>query len=355
MSCNPFVSDLRTKFIVSIGPACESREMFADLIKAGACIFRNNFAHAQYDEYRQRIQWIRELNIELGTNVQIQADIQGTNIRVGELPDGAVPIIEGTTYHFVTNGGELTERDLPINDDHLHEEVKVGEPITFMDGALEGEITAVDGHRISMKMINGGILKSRKSVNVPGTLMTRSSITDKDKRDLQFLINECEVDWLALSFVGNRHDVEEVRALVGDKPIRLMSKIERRAAIDNLPEIIEASDAVMVARGDLGIELPFEEVPIIAKQIIQLAHLEQKPAVIATQMLMSMTHSLRPTRAEASDVVNAIFDRADAVMLSEETADGQHPVNALETMVRIVRRAEQEKYDRPNYFQQFAL
>jgi pyruvate kinase len=354
MSCNPFVSDIRTKFIVSIGPASQNRETIAELIKAGACVFRNNFAHATYDEYKQRLQWVRELNFELGTNVQMQADIQGTNIRVGELPDGAVPIIEGTAYRFVTNGGELTERDLPINDDQLHLEVKVGEPITFMDGALEGEITAIEGHRITAKMINGGILKSRKSVNVPGTKMFRSSITEKDRHDLKFLI-ETGVDWLALSFVGNRHDVEEVRALVGDKPIRLMSKIERRSAIDNLPEIIEASDAIMVARGDLGIELPLEEVPIIAKQIIHLSHLERKPVVIATQMLMSMTHSLRPTRAEASDVVNAIFDRADAVMLSEETADGHNPINALETMVRIVRRAEQEKYGRPNYFQQFAL
>jgi pyruvate kinase len=355
MSCNPVTADLRTKFIATIGPTCDNRETIKGLMQAGACIFRSNFAHAQYDEYRQRVDWIRELNIELGMNVQIQADIQGTNIRVGEIPDGQIAVTEGGTYTFVTNGAEPTEDELIINDDHLHTEVRVGEPITFMDGALEGEIVGLDGHRITVDFINGGILKSRKSVNVPNTNLTRSSITEKDKKDLAFLINEGHVDWLAASFVGTRHDVEEIRALIGDKPIRIMSKIERRIAIDNIAEIIDASDAIMVARGDLGIELPLEEVPIIAKEIIQLAHLEHKPVVIATQMLMSMTHSLRPTRAEASDVVNAVLDRADAVMLSEETADGKHPVHAMETMVKIVRRAEQYKYGRPNYFEQFAL
>ncbi|HSI20132.1 MAG TPA: pyruvate kinase, partial [Verrucomicrobiae bacterium] len=212
-----------------------------------------------------------------------------------------------------------------------------------------------DGHRITACLINGGILKERKSVNVPETHMNRSSITDKDRADIEFLVHDAGVDWLALSFVGTRHDVEEVRSLVGDKPVRLMSKIERKIAMDNLPEIIEASDALMIARGDLGIELPFEEIPILAKQIVQLSHMEGKPAVVATQMLLSMTHSLRPTRAEASDVVNAVLDRADALMLSEETADGQHPVNALQTMVKIVRRAEEFKYGRPNYFGQFDL
>jgi pyruvate kinase len=315
MHSNPVTADLRTKFIVTIGPTCDNRETIKGLMLAGASMFRSNFAHAQYDEYKQRVAWIRELNEELGMDVQIQADIQGTNIRVGQIPDGEMDIVGGKTYMFATNGGEMQEGDIHINDDFLHNEVKVGEPITFMDGALEGEVVSLDGHRLGVQFINSGKLKTRKSVNVPETELLRSSITDKDKADLEFLINDAGVDWLAVSFVGNASDVQEVRDLIGDKPIKIMSKIERKLAIENIDEIIIASDALMIARGDLGIEIPFEEVPILAKTITHLAHLEKKPVVIATQMLISMTHSLRPTRAEASDVVNAILDRADAVML----------------------------------------
>ncbi len=352
---NHFVADVRTKFICTLGPASDNEAVMEGLIRAGASIFRNNFAHAPYDEYRERRAILQRLNERLGTNVQMQADIQGTNIRIGELPGGQLSIIEHTEYTFVTNGGERQDGDIPINDDHLHNEVKAGEPITFVDGALEGEILAVDGHRIRVVMTNGGTLKQKKSVNVPNTEIARSSTTPKDRADLDFLINDAGVDWLAVSFVGCAADVEEVRALVGDKPIKLMSKIERRTAIENLHEIVVASDALMVARGDLGIELPMEEIPVIGKRLIQLGHEHGKPVVIATQMLMSMTDSLRPTRAEVSDVSNAVFDRADAVMLSEETAAGAHPVHALETMVRIVRHTEKYIYNRANNFEQFGL
>jgi pyruvate kinase len=352
---NHFLGDIRTKFICTLGPASSNKETMRELIKAGACIFRNNFAHAQYDEYNQRLQWLNELNEELGTSVQMQADIQGTNIRVGTFPEGKIEIEAGKEYVFVTNGEELLEGELPINDDTLHEHVKVGERFTLMDGALESIITAVDGHRITVKMENGGILKNRKSINVPETDLPGSSVTEKDKKDLDFLINHSHVDWLALSFVGRASDIEEVRAMIGDKKIFLMSKIERKFAIDNLPEIVAASDALMIARGDLGIEVPAEEVPIIGKQMIALAHQQHKPVVTATQMMLSMAQGPRPTRAEVSDVANAIFDRSDAVMLSEETADGVNPVLALEAMVKVVRRTEEYIYGRPNNFEKFGL
>jgi pyruvate kinase len=344
----------RTRYIATLGPASSNIEAMEKLILAGVTMFRNNFAHAQYDEYRGRVQMLKDLNAKLGTNVLMQADIQGTNIRVGMLPpEGKVELIEGHSYVCVTNGGELGDGEIPINDDHLHTEVKVGEPFTFADGAIEGTITAVDGHRITVEVINSGILKQRKSINVPETELNRSCITDKDKKDLDFLINDAGVDWLALSFVANAAEIEEVRQLIGDKPIKIMSKIERKKAIDNMYEIVKASDAVMIARGDLGIEVPMEEVPIISKQMIAMAHQLETPVVTATQMMLSMVHSTRPTRAEVSDVANAIFDRSDAVMLSEETAEGAHPDLALATMVKIARRVEDYMYGRPNFFQQF--
>lgn len=346
---------IRTKIIASLGPVSDNKESMRQMILAGVDMFRNNFAHVQYDEYKRRVEIVGELNQELGTNVQMQADLQGTNIRVGLLPGGQMELVEGKTYACVTNGGTCNDGEIPINDDHLHLEVKVGEPMSFADGAFEGIITAVEGNRISVEMTNGGILKQRKSINVPETDFQRSCITEKDRRDLAFLINETEVQWLALSFVGYAKDVTEVRELIGDKNIRIMSKIERRSAIDNIAEIITASDAIMIARGDLAIEVPFTDVPIFSKQMISLSHQQQKPVVTATQMLLSMTHSKRPTRAEISDVANAVFDKSDALMLSEETAEGAHPALAVETMVSIARRVEEYLYHNNSRFSSLGL
>jgi len=348
------LSPLRTKFIATLGPKSDSPEIISGLMRAGVSVLRSNFAHCPYEEYRERRRIITELNEQLGTKVLMQADIQGTNMRVGELPGGSIHLEEGRTYTFCTLGTELREGEILINDDTLHHDVKAGEPIAFMDGALEGEITHVEGHRLTVQMINSGNLYSRKSINVPETHLTGPIITAKDRRDLEFLIHDAGVDWLALSFIAGRKEIDEVRTMVGDLPIKIMRKIERKIAIDNIQEIIEASDALMIARGDLGIELPMEEIPILQKEILLLAHQAKKPVVTATQMLLSMTNSLRPTRAEVSDVANAVFDRSDALMLSEETAAGAYPVHALETMVKIVRRVEQYVYERPNYFDQYA-
>lgn len=328
--------------------------MMEKLIKAGVTMFRNNFAHAQYDEYDERVRILKELNEKLGTNVKMQADIQGTNIRVGLLPEGKMELEAGREYVCVTNGGTLNDGEIPINDDQLHTEVRVGEPFTFADGAIEGVITALDGHRITVKTTNGGTLKQRKSINVPETAFNRGCITKKDLADLDFLINKSHVDWLALSFVGSAADIEEVRKLIGDKNIRIMSKIERRIALKNLYEIVAASDALMIARGDLGIEIPMEDVPIVSRRIISMSHHFQKPVVTATQMMLSMVHNTRPTRAEVSDVANAIFGRCDAVMLSEETAEGDHPDHVVSTMVRIVRRAEEYVYHEGNFFEKYS-
>lgn len=340
-----------TKYICTIGPASSSPEVLEGLMKAGANILRNNFAHCQYDEYLERKAIVEELNKKLGTNVEMQVDLQGPNIRVGaNLPDSGREVFGGEEYTFYTNAcTDPTDEEILIKDDTLHLDVKVGEPITFMDGAIEGEVTAVEGARIKARLINGGMLKPRKSCNVPDTHLTSPSITDKDRRDLAFLI-EHGVDWLALSFIPSRAEVDEVRKMIGDRPIKIMTKVERRVAIKNIVEIVEASDAVMIARGDLGIEMPMEEVPILQRMITDLCRNSGTGVITATQMLLSMTNAIRPTRAEVSDVANAVFAGSDAVMLSEETAAGIDPVNALETMIKIARRAEDYIYNRPNYF-----
>ena len=349
---NNHFSPTWTKYICTIGPSSATPEIMEELIKSGATMLRNNFAHAQYDEYRLRKATLDELNKKLGTNVHMQADLQGRNIRLGTFDNekGGLEIIAGEEYIFYTVAGKPEgDNEIQINDETLHLDVKAGEPISFADGAIEGEILEVMGHRLRVRMINGGFMKSRKSINVPDTKLTGSSITDKDKRDLEFLM-EAGVDWVALSFISTAAEIREVREMIGDRPIRLISKIERREAIKNLTEIIEESDAVMIARGDLGIELPMEEIPILQKIIIDLCEYNEKPVITATQMLLSMAKSLRPTRAEVSDVANAVFARSDALMLSEETADGVNPGNALRTMVKITSRIEDYLYNRKNYF-----
>ena len=254
----------------------------------------------------------------------------------------------GKTYCFATVAGSPEPGDYVINDDTLHLDLKAGEPIIFADGLMDGVVDAVSGHRITVTMCTSGFLKSRKSINVPETKLTGSSITDKDKRDLEFLM-ETGVDWVALSFISTAAEIHEVRQIIGDRPIKIMAKIERRAALDNMQEIIVASDAVMIARGDLGIEIPLEDVPVYQAILTEACKHAGVPVITATQMLLSMAKGSRPTRAEVTDVAHAVFERSDAVMLSEETAEGINPAHTLATMVKIAKRAE-EYIGRQNAF-----
>lgn len=342
-----------TKYICTIGPASESPEVLEGLIRAGANFFRRNFAHAQYDEYRQQKAIIDGLNQKLGTNVWAQADLQGRNIRVQRFsddPKGGMNIEAGKVYTFYTTGGPAGEAgEIRIDDDTLHNDVKAGEPIVFADGEFDGQILEVKGNKIIVEMKTGGFLKNRKSINVPETTLTGSAFTEKDYRDLDFLM-DAGVDWLAVSFISSGDDMREIRKIIGERPIRLIAKVERLAAMRNLDDIVAASDAVMIARGDLGIELPMEEVPIAQKVMTELCAHAGKPVITATQMMLSTTNSLRPTRAEVSDVANAVFHRSDAVMLSEETSMGIDPVNSLSMMVRIAKRAEEYMGRHNNFF-----
>lgn len=350
----PTYSDFHTKFIATLGPASMNYEVMRGLSEAGVNMFRSNFVHMQYDRYREIKQWRDQINQELGIWVQLQADIQGPSIRMGTLAPEGYFLQEGQEYVFITGRSDrdaMDVRELPINDATIHEYVESGQHITFMNGSLEGIVSRKDGNRLTVRMINSGTLKSNKSINLPETELA-SCLTDKDRKDLAFLM-EAGVDWIAVSFVSHAKELEEVRQIIGDHPVKIMSKIERHAALENLEEIVRASDALMVARGDLGIEVPMEDVPIIQKDVIAAAHRANKPVVVATQMMLSLTHSQRPTRAEVSDVANAVFDRADAVMMSEETAEGIDPVNALRTMVKVARRAEVRLYHEPNWFEQY--
>jgi pyruvate kinase len=342
-----------TKYVVGIGPASSSPEVIEGLIKAGANFFRSNFAHAQYEEYCERKQIVEELNKKLGTNVWMQADLQGRNIRLQKFENekGGLDLEAGHEYTFVTVGEDPQEGEIIINDKTLHTEVKAGEPIVFADGLMEGVIVDVIGQRIRVKMNNAGFLKSRKSINVPESQLIGSSITDKDRADLAFLL-ETGVDVVAVSFIASAEEMHEVRKLVGDRPVKLIAKIERKEAMKNITEIIAASDGVMIARGDLGVEMPMEEIPLAQKMLTDLCRFADKPVITATQMMMSITTNLRPTRAEVTDVSNAVLWGSDAIMLSEETMVGVDPVNSLTTMVRIAKRTEEAMRPANRFFPQ---
>ena len=343
-------SPIWTKFVCSLGPVSFNPEIMEGLVAAGADVLRVNFAHIKYEEYQTVLATLNDINKRLGTKTKLEADLQGPNIRVGsDIPEDGMPITAGAEYTFYTAAGEKEEGDIFINDQTLHLDVKAGEPITFMDGALEGEILWVKGHRMGVKMTNGGKLKPRKSVNVPETVLSSPALTEKDYRDLEFLL-KTGVDYIALSFVSTRNELDEVRKMIGDRPIKMIAKIERREALKHLPEIMDATDIVMIARGDLGIEMPLEDIPVLQRSLTTLAAFYKKPVITATQMMLSMVDNLRPTRAEVSDVANAVYARSDAVMLSEETAVGVDPVNALKTMQRIARRVEDDMHGRVNYF-----
>lgn len=315
-----------------------------ELIHSGVYMFRGNFAHMSHESYSACLERLARLNKKLHTHVLFEVDLQGPHPRVGKLPENGIFLKERQEYKFAI---PCPSNDIPVVDLDLPRYVKPGEAISFAGGLIEGEITKVNGSELTVRMINSGRLISHKSINVPEMTLP-DGLTQQDQKDLEFLKSN-PPDWVALSFVGKASDVENARAILGPQ-VKLMSKIERREAIRNLKGIIEVSDAVMVARGDLGIELPLEEIPYLQAKIIQATRAHHKPVVVATQMLFSMVHSLRPTRAEVSDVAWAVMEGADGLMLSDETTIGIDPVNAVETLIKIVAKGETQRDNKVNYF-----
>jgi len=333
----------KTKIICTIGPASESPEVLEQMVKAGMDVARLNFSHGSYEEHERKIRRIRAISERLGKPVAILQDLSGPKIRVGKVKEGGLDLKRGERLTLTSQKEGTGERLISINYPSLPQEVKPGDKILLSDGTIELEVLHSNGIEIQCQVQVGGILTSHKGVNVPTGTLKISTFTEKDQEDLRFGIRH-GVDLVSLSYVKDPSDIERVKDFLNKESVEIpvIAKIERKEALENLDRILEASDGVMVARGDLGVETPLEKVPNVQKRIIKKANILGKPVITATQMLRSMVEHIQPTRAEVTDVVNAIYDGTDAVMLSEETASGRFPVETVEMMARIARAAEEE-------------
>jgi len=328
------------KILATLGPATSSEESISSLFEAGADVFRLNFSHGSKEDHKKRYDIIRGLEVKYGRPVGILLDLQGPKLRVGEFGGGPVNLEAGATFRLDLDKapGDINRIELPHPE--IFRALKVGTDLLINDGRVRLEVIKCDNHFAETKVIVGGEVSDHKGVNVPGVRLDLSPLTVKDRDDLQFGL-ELGVDWVALSFVQEPQDVAEAKKLIAGRA-GIMSKLEKPLAIEHLDEIVELSDAVMVARGDLGVELPPEVVPVVQKRIIRTSRKGGKPVVVATQMLESMISAPTPTRAEASDVATAIYEGADAVMLSAESAVGEYPTEAVSMMDRIIQTIEQD-------------
>ena len=333
----------KTKIVATLGPATSTKEVLKGMLDAGVDVFRVNFSHADYDAVKERINMIRELNAEFGYNAAILGDLQGPKLRVGVMKEEVV-VHEGDEIIFATGKRfEGTRERVYMTYDNFPQDAKPGERILLDDGKLIFEVVGSDGKKeVTAKVIQGGPLKSKKGVNLPNTKISQPALTEKDIEDAIFAISQ-EVDWLALSFVRNPEDLIQLEELVkehSEHKIPIIAKIEKPEAVENIDKIVAYCDGLMVARGDLGVEIPAEEVPLIQKQLVLKAKRARIPVIIATQMMESMISSLTPTRAEVNDVANSVMDGADAVMLSGETSVGSYPVQVIKQMASIIRSVE---------------
>ncbi|MDD5438494.1 MAG: pyruvate kinase [Patescibacteria group bacterium] len=345
----------RTKIVCTLGPASQKPSVIASLIKAGMNVARLNFSHGTYPEHQKLMDVVRSEAAKQHVPIAILQDLQGPKIRVGELLKEGITLKAGSTVVFSTRA-KPGKGMIPVTYPKLHLDVRAGQKMLLADGLMDVRVVKVVGRDVHAEVVTGGLLTSHKGLNLPDTAISISAISDKDKKDMTFGV-KAGVDMVALSFVRSAKEILDLRYLIkaeerrlGKKatsqpPIRIIAKIEKREAVDCIDEILEAADGIMVARGDLGIEMPAEDVPLIQKRLIEKALDAAKPVIVATQMLESMIQNPRPTRAEVSDVANAVIDHTDAVMLSAESAAGKYPVEAVETMARIVTRTEKSKFD----------
>lgn len=336
----------KTKIVCTLGPATSTPEMLQAMIIAGMDVARFNFSHGTYAEHRRILRKLREVSKGLGEPVTAILDLQGPKIRIGDLETPTVMLKAKSAVTLTTERLKGTERLLSTNYQHLPKDVKTGDRILLDDGKIELKVSEVKQRRVSCTVVVGGILSPHKGINLPGVNVSAPSLTEKDMEDVKFAF-ENKIDYVALSFVRRAHDVAMLRDFIienGPKgtKIPIIAKIEKGEAIENLDAILRETDAVMVARGDLGVELPAEDVPLLQKLIVRKCNEQGKPVIIATQMLESMIQNPTPTRAEASDVANAVFDGADAVMLSGETSVGKYPIEAIQVMDRIIRKTEEQ-------------
>jgi pyruvate kinase len=333
----------RTKIIATIGPATSDENMIEQLVLSGVDVCRINSSHGDHTMMKKVIDAVHAVNERLQTHVAILFDLQGPKIRIGDLKDGEFEIREGEELTLTTEDVPGTRDLIFIKYPGFVNDVKIGDRVLVDDGKLELEVVNIlTNERVLTRVIHGGMLSSRKGVNLPNTRISLPSLTVKDRADLEFALTE-NVEWIGLSFVRKADDVRELKKIIQDRKslTRVVAKIEKPEAIENIDEIISVSDAVMVARGDLGVELPMQQVPVIQKQIVKKCNASSKPVIIATQMMESMITNYRPTRAEANDVGNAVFDGADALMLSGVTSVGRYPLDTVRAMQKIISEVEQ--------------
>lgn len=333
----------RTKIIATIGPASIDEKIMESMISAGLDVCRINSSHGDYDMMERVIITVRRLNERLNTHTAILFDLQGPKIRIGDIPGKEILITPGDELYLNHKNTEnLPKGELYIKYPHFHQDVKVGDSVLIDDGKLVLEVQEIMAdERVRVKVIHGGPLSSRKGVNLPNTIISLPSLTEKDRNDLDFALKH-NVEWIGLSFVRKPEDVQELKSIIRSRNSisRVIAKIEKPEAVKHIDEIIDEADGIMVARGDLGVELPMEQVPVVQKTIVSKCRQASKPVIIATQMMESMIQNHRPTRAEANDVCNAVFDGADALMLSGETSIGRYPVETVQAMQKIIHEVE---------------
>jgi pyruvate kinase len=341
-----------TKIVATVGPACESEQMLTALMAAGTDVFRLNFSHGEQSQKRELIQRIRKVSGKMRKAVAILGDLQGPKIRVGLLEGGSLQLVAGQIVAISPTVKPGRTDLIPTTYRNLPQDVRPSDQILLDDGLLELKVLEVVADEVRCEVIIGGLLKNNKGINLPGVAVSAPALTEKDNDDLNFCIRE-EVDYLALSFVRSADDVADLKRklFVENSPIRVIAKIEKPEAVENFDAILAESDGIMVARGDLGVEIPPEKVPLIQKRIIRACNAAGKPVITATQMLESMISNPRPTRAETSDVANAILDGTDAIMLSAETAAGDYPIEAVRMMVRVAADIEGDPQLWPQNFQ----
>jgi pyruvate kinase len=327
---------LRTKIVATIGPATAALDKIKALADLGVNVIRINMAHGTHEAHRSVIEWVREATVRTDKPIAVLADLAGPKIRIGHLLE---PVLLGEESRVVlAPEADAAGEEIPTTYATLANDVSAGDRVLLDDGLMELRVESISGNRVRCCVVRGGLLKENKGMNLPGVRVSAPSLTDKDLADLEFAL-AADVDYIGLSFVQRAEDVHDLRKRMPEGRL-IVAKIEKDTALENLEDILAATDAVMVARGDLGVELPFEQVPVAQKRIVQLANLYGRPVITATQMLESMIENPRPTRAEASDVANAVFDGTDAVMLSGETAAGKYPFEAVEAMARICGEIE---------------
>lgn len=336
----------RTKIVATVGPACNTYEKLLDLVVAGVNVFRLNFSHGTHEEKREIIEHIRKINLELKTSVSILGDLQGPKLRVGEIENNGILVSPGDTFIFTNTKLIGNKEKVYLSYPNFAADVKVGNKIMIDDGKIEVMVKEIlPNNDVKVEVLLGGIISSKKGVNLPDTKISLPALTEKDLLDLDFIMKR-QLGWVALSFVRQPEDIMQLREILVEhkSKTKIIAKIEMPEAIPNIREIINASDAIMIARGDLGVELPVEKVPLIQKNIIRKCIHRAKPVIVATQMMESMIERTKPNRSEITDVANAVLEGTDAVMLSGETATGLHPTLVVQTMRKIILEVEKTEY-----------